>query len=258
MSDFKIGVIIPTYKHTRALPGLLDHLQTLSMPVIVIDDGNAPDISAQIRDICTGRETVKLSRTTENQGKGGAVKSGFRLAGELGWSHAIQLDADGQHDVTALPEIARLAAEHPHSVICAVPVYDESIPKSRKIGREITHFWVRLQTMGNEISDSMCGLRAYPLSETLAVISGEFIGNRMDFDTEILVHLNWRGLRNIELPVSVTYPEENVSNFRMLADNVRISLMHTRLVVQSPVRVPIRMLRRLKLPRYQRVQQTHS
>jgi hypothetical protein len=103
-----------------------------------------------------------------------------------------------------------------------------------------------VETLSNEISDSMCGLRVYPLKETLAVIGREWIGDRMDFDTEILVQLNWRGLRVIETPVRVTYPEGNVSNFRMLADNVRISLMHTRLALQAPVRVPLRMLRRAR------------
>ena len=77
----------------------------------------------------------------------------------------------------------------------------------------------------------------------------------MDFDTEMLVHLNWRGLRVIEHPTKVIYPEENVSNFRMLWDNVRITAMHTRLAVQAPIRVPVRMLRRAMSSKYPKLNQ---
>ncbi|MCI4644114.1 MAG: glycosyltransferase family 2 protein [Hyphomonadaceae bacterium] len=251
-AGFAFGVLIPTYQHTRALPDILRYLTDRAIPVIVVDDGNPPEIAARIQEICQGFRAVHLEVCAVNGGKGSAVKHGLRAAAGLGWTHAIQLDADGQHDVKAVVSIAELARNNPDCVICAIPIYDDSIPKARRIGREITHFWVRLETMSNEIRDSMCGLRAYPLGETLAVVSREFIGNRMDFDTEILVHLSWRGLRIIELPVRVTYPEENISNFRMIADNVRISLMHTRLFLQSPVRVPIRLIRRLAIARYRR------
>jgi hypothetical protein len=101
-----------------------------------------------------------------------------------------------------------------------------------------------VETASREISDSMCGFRIYPVAETVHVIDRELVGDRMDFDTEILVQLNWRGLRNIESPIGVTYPEGNVSNFRMLRDNVRMTLLHVRLAAQMPVRAPIRMWRR--------------
>ncbi|WP_084419734.1 glycosyltransferase family 2 protein [Henriciella litoralis] len=250
----KTGVIIPTYRHVSRLAGILDLVVEAGLPVLVIDDGNAPDDRNAIIAACTGRAGVQCLHRNENGGKGSAVKDGLLAALAKGWTHAIQLDADGQHDTSRLGDLVSLAETHPNHVICAVPVYDETIPKARKIGREITHFWVRVETLSNEISDSMCGLRVYPLEETCHVVRREFIGARMDFDTEILVQLNWRGLRIIELPVRVTYPEENISNFRMLQDNIRISLMHTRLSVQAPFRVPIRMLRRRFIKRYQRAE----
>lgn len=250
--DLKCGVIIPTYRHVHALPKLLKFLKDSDIPVILVDDGNTEEIATALSRMVEGDETVHLERRAENGGKGKAVKDGFQIAQRLGWTHAIQMDADGQHDLNAIHPMLKLVSDHPDCVICAVPQYDETVPKARRIGREITHFWVRLETMGNEISDSMCGLRAYPLADTLKIVSREFIGNRMDFDTEIIVQLNWRGLRTIEYPVRVTYPEENVSNFRMLADNVRISLMHTRLFLQAPFRVPVRSIRRAFLPRYRR------
>ncbi len=241
------GAIIPTFRHVSRLPDIVARLGQFGLPIIIVDDGNEDHTARQIAALENSSSRVRIMRRPANGGKGAAVRDGLFAARASGWTHAIQVDADGQHDLDAIPNMLAMAAETPDAVICGVPVYDSTIPKSRKIGREITHFWVKLETLSNEISDSMCGLRIYPVQEAAAVLSREVIGQRMDFDTEILVHLNWRGLRIREAQVRVTYPEGNVSNFRMWSDNVRISLMHTRLVVQAPVRVPLRMWRRSRL-----------
>ena len=125
----------------------------------------------------------------------------------------------------------------PDALICGQAIYDASVPKARKIGRYITHFWVWVETCSFDIADSMCGYRLYPLAAVAAVLRGGAVGARMDFDTEIAVHLHWRGLRVVNVPTKVIYPAGNVSNFAMLADNVRISLMHIRLVLQAPFRL---------------------
>lgn len=247
---FRLGVIIPTYRHTKKLANIVETIRLHKLPCIIVDDGNTDETRDQIVNVCNSASATTYVRRDINGGKGAALKLGFSKANELNWTHAIQIDADGQHDLDAVSRMIELSENHPNQVICGVPVYDDTIPKSRKIGREITHFWVRLETMGNEIKDSMCGLRVYPIEETNYIFENEYIGARMDFDTEVLVHLNWRGVRTIDLPVKVTYPENNISNFRVLRDNVRISLMHTRLFIQSPLRVPIRALRRKFMKHY--------
>ncbi len=250
MSEFQIGAIVPTYRHVKALPAIVDQLVAQNCPVIIIDDGNSPELAEIIESQREPMRGVDVIRLQENGGKGGAVKQGFLAAQKAGWSHALQIDADGQHDISQLPHLIHLAKQNPEAVICGVPVYDHTIPKGRKIGREITHFWVRIETLSLEINDSMCGFRVYPVSDAVHVVRHEFIGARMDFDTEMLVQLNWRGLRVVEHPTKVIYPEENVSNFRMLWDNVRITAMHTRLAIQAPIRVPVRMMRRLMSNKY--------
>jgi len=242
--EFRIGAVIPTYRHVDRLAGIVGRLRDFGLPVLVVDDGNGPAIAEQIAVLHDPAGGVEVERREHNGGKGAAVKTGLRGAAARGWTHALQVDADGQHDLETAPKLVELARQHREAMVCGVPVYDASIPRARRIGRGITHFWVRVETLSGEISDSMCGFRVYPLASTLAVIDREMTGDRMDFDTEILVHLNWRGVRIVEVPVRVTYPEGNVSNFQMLWDNVRISLMHTRLALQAPVRVPIRMWRR--------------
>ncbi|MEH6477835.1 MAG: hypothetical protein V7727_19245, partial [Sneathiella sp.] len=118
----------------------------------------------------------------------------------------------------------------PADLITAKPVYDESMPTARKIGRWFTHVWVWVETLSFNISDSMCGFRVYPVSQTLDVIRREHVGKRMDFDTSVMVRLYWRGVDVVEIPSNVIYPAENTSNFQVVGDNIRITLMHTRLV----------------------------
>jgi len=251
--NLMIGAIIPTYNHLSALPRIVAALRNHGLPVIIVDDGNTGDAQLRLSDHDRPGEGVSVVRRMKNGGKGAAMKTGFAQAAQRGWTHAVQVDADGQHDLGALPQLLSLAGANPEAVVCAVPVYDSTIPLGRRIGREITHLWVRIETLSFEITDSMCGFRIYPLGDTIAVIEREFLGNRMDFDTEILVQLNWRGVRCAECPVKVIYPEGNYSNFRMLRDNIRISAMHTRLAVQAPVRVVIREARRLWMRRYPKI-----
>lgn len=237
------GAVIPTYRHITKLPEIVAKVSAAGLPVIIVDDGNADDLAAQIDVLHDSDAGVHVVSRLRNGGKGAAVKTGLRKAARKGWTHAIQIDADGQHDLDALPELIERSRANPEAMICGVPQYDDSIPSARKAGREITHFWVRLETLSRDISDSMCGFRVYPLADTIAVLDREVLGDRMDFDTEILVHMHWRGVPFVEMPVRVVYPENNVSNFRMLKDNVSISLMHTRLSVQMPVRTLIRWMR---------------
>jgi len=205
--------------------------------VFVVDDGNAEPERQAIAALHAPDASVQVLRLNENTGKGAAMLAGFREAAARGFSHALQIDADGQHDVADLPRFMDAARENPKALICGQAIYDASVPKSRKFGRYITHFWVWIETASLDIADSMCGYRLYPLAPVSAIIAHENIGRRMDFDTEMAVHLHWRGVNVVNVPTKVIYPPGNVSNFAMLADNVRISLMHTRLVLQAPFRL---------------------
>ena len=136
-----------------------------------------------------------------------------------------------------------LAKRHPAAVVCGNPLYDASVPKARLIGRYATQVWVWINTLSFAIRDSMCGFRVYPLPPAVRLLDEEHIGRRMDFDSEILVRLAWRGLETINLPTPVTYPADGVSHFDVLRDNLRITRMHTRLFFGMLRRLP-RLLRR--------------
>ena len=174
------------------------------------------------------------------------MMAGFAHAIVAGFTHALQIDADGQHDPSIASRFLDLARGQPNAVICGRAIYDETVPKARKYGRNITHACVWAETASLTISDSMCGYRLYPLAAVQPLRNHGRVGARMEFDTEILVHLYWDGTPVVMLPVGVIYPPDNTSNFRMLRDNVRISLMHTRLLIQAPFRLAWRGLAQVK------------
>lgn len=233
----RLCAVIPSYRHVAALPSLTAALRSYCEAIIIVDDGNAEAERQAIAALHAPDAGVHVVRLDANAGKGGAMMAGFREAIAQGFTHALQIDADGQHDVADLPKFLSAARENPKALICGQAVYDESVPKSRKFGRYITHVWVWIETASLDIADSMCGYRLYPLAPVAAIIARENIGQRMDFDTEMAVHMHWRGVDVVNVPTKVIYPAGNVSNFAMLADNVRISLMHTRLVIQTPFRL---------------------
>lgn len=241
---FNPWIVIPVYDHERAIGGVVANVRASGAPVLLVDDGSH-DACARVLDGLAQREGVFLLRQ-RNGGKGAAVMAGFREARARGATHALQIDADGQHDAGDVPAFLALAKENPEAVVSGVPRYDASVPKARLYGRYATHAWVWINTLSFAIQDSMCGLRVYPLAAALELIEREKIGVRMDFDTEILVRLHWRGVRIIERETRVTYPQDGVSHFDAWRDNLRISRMHARLCCGMLLRAPRLLARKLR------------
>lgn len=228
MSMFRPCIVIPVYEHAGPLAGVLERLAPLGLPCVVVDDGSGPDCGAALVSLAARRsDRVTLVRRAANGGKGAAVKTGLRAAAEKGFTHALQVDADGQHDLDALPRLLAAAEAEPAAMIGGTPRFDASVPNARLYGRRLTNFWIRVNTLSGAIPDGMCGLRVYPLAATLPVLAAT--GDRMDFDPEVLVRLKWAGVPMRFLPVAVHYPEGGTSHFRMGKDNALISWMHTRL-----------------------------
>lgn len=229
--------VVPVYNHSRLARRTLDTLAGRGMRVFVVDDGSAEDEAAELSKIAADIPAIQLIRLPLNQGKGGAVMAGLRAAHAAGFTHALQVDADGQHDLRVISEFLALGQSNPCAVICGQPVYDASIPRVRRLARYLTHFWVWVETLSLEIRDSMCGFRLYPLRETVEVLDEAELPRRMSFDIEVLVRLHWRKVPFEWIPVSVTYPPDGRSHFRPLVDNAQISLTHARLVLAMPWRI---------------------
>ena len=216
---------------------MVQALHALALPVILIDDGSDAECAAALDTLAAAPATALL-RLPTNGGKGAAVIAGLREAHARGYSHALQLDADGQHDATALPAFLDAMLETPQAVIVGFPIYNASVPIGRLLSRYATHIWVWINTLSLRIRDSMCGVRIYPLAATLPTLDTMASQSRMEFDTEILVRLDWAGAPIRNLPVSVHYPPGGVSHFRLCRDNARISWMHARLFFGMLRRLP--------------------
>jgi glycosyltransferase involved in cell wall biosynthesis len=231
-------VVIPHFDHAEPLAETLRQLSAYELPVIVVDDGSPPEAVAAVTVLGESMPGVSLVFLPENGGKGAAVIAGLREAWARGFSHAVQVDADGQHDLSFLGRMLQEADAHPRSLIATRPRYDESAPFSRLAGRKLTNFMVAVETLGSSLPDVMCGFRIYPLAEVVPLLGIQRMGQRMDFDIEIMVRACWQGLDIRFLTVPVSYPVQGVSHFRMLLDNVLISLKHTQLVFGMLLRLP--------------------
>jgi glycosyltransferase involved in cell wall biosynthesis len=237
-ASFAPCIVIPIYNHERPLPGIMARLDMIGLPCILVDDGSQGSCATVIDSLCGQYSWARCLRLPVNLGKGGAVKAGLRLAASLEYSHVVQVDADGQHDLNDLEVFLDSARRLPDAVVTGIPLYDASIPKLRYYARFLTHFWVYINTLSQRIPDAMCGYRVYPVKACMDLLERVDLENRMAFDVEILVRLDWQGVRIVSIPTKVAYPEDGVSHFRGWEDNMRISLTHALLFLGMLRRLP--------------------
>lgn len=214
-----ICAVIPTYDNPGTIRTVVEQVRA-HLPVVVVDDGSGPEARRSVEAL--GREGLAhLVVRERNGGKGAAVKDGFRAARALGFTHALQIDADGQHDVRDLPRFLAAARAQPDALVLGNPVFDENAPPGRTRGHRFCRIWTTMATAGPVIGDVLCGYRVYPLEPALRLDCGD----RMEFDAEIAIRLVWSGCRVVNLPTRVRYlsaAEGGVSHFRLFRDNVRI------------------------------------
>lgn len=234
---FKPCAVIPVYDHEHAVANVLRAVLAAGLPCILVDDGSSAGCAALL-DRLAREEGVLLERHPLNQGKGAAVLTGFRRAAQAGYTHVLQVDADGQHNTGDIASFLAAGAAQPDAIIAGCPVFDTSVPKLRLYARYLTHVWVWINTLSLAIRDAMCGFRVYPVAPVLALDARRKLGRRMNFDIEILVRLYWDGVDVVNHPTRVGYPLDGVSHFKAWTDNVLITRLHTALFFGMLARSP--------------------
>ena len=180
LTKFRPCVIIPTYDNPDTIRSVVEGARQFVPDVVVVDDHSAPAGEKACQQLAD-EGLAHVTRRAKNGGKGAAVKTGFESALALGFTHGLQVDADGQHDLESIPRFLEIARANPHSAVIGYPEYDESAPQLRMTARKITKFWVDLETGCDTIRDAMVGFRVYPLAKSHALKTR---GDRMDFDVE--------------------------------------------------------------------------
>jgi glycosyltransferase involved in cell wall biosynthesis len=237
---FKPCVVIPVYNHEHAVGAVVRAVLAQNLSCILVDDGSSRECARVLETLASGTpDRITLIRHPSNQGKGSAVLSGVRHAARSGYTHVLQIDADGQHRASDIPRFLQHAVVHPEALIVGCARYGATVPWLRFCARYLTHIWVWINTLSLQITDSMCGFRVYPIAPVMALEQRQKLGERMNFDTEVLVRLYWDGLEIINVPTPVRYPSDGISHFRGVLDNFLISRMHTTLFFGMLSRLPM-------------------
>ena len=237
-------VLIPIYNNHDTIVDVLDQIATFQLPCLIVNDGSdrvtRSVLAAQERQ----RPWIQVLHLPCQAGKGAAVQVGLRRARATGYSHALLIDADGQHNTRDIPRFLAEAAVYPNALILGKPVFGEDAPRSRVLGRKMSQLWVSVETLSCAIGDPLFGMRVYPVQASTALIEKVPLGSGMEFDSEIAVRLYWEGVPIRNVHTTVFYPEGGLSHFRVFRDNLRISWLHTRLVLGMLPRIPRLLLMR--------------
>jgi glycosyltransferase involved in cell wall biosynthesis len=225
-----IGVVIPCYDHGSTVARVVEALAPAGLPCLLVDDGSGPATKAVLEDLAKRLPWVELLRFDQNRGKGAALKAGFRAGAARGWTGAIHLDADGQHDPADVPRFAGAMRASPGALVLGVPVFDASVPKTRLYARQLSRGMVWAACRSRVVPDPLCGFRGMPLAATLAVIDRVATGDHMEFEPEIAVRLVWAGVPVVALPTRVVYLPGGLSHFSFSRDYPRLASLYLRLL----------------------------
>jgi glycosyltransferase involved in cell wall biosynthesis len=249
-------VLIPSYNTGDQVYETVRSARQYWNPVWVVVDGSTDGTAQGLQAMAAQDPGLQVAVLPQNQGKGSAVLLGLRRAQAEGFTHALTMDSDGQHPASLIPAFMRDSQLRPDAMILGRPVFDASAPLLRVRGRRVSNWWTNLETLGAGVADSLYGFRVYPVAALAATMARQPWMRRFDFDTEAVVRLAWRGIKPINRDAPVKYltsEEGGVSHFRYGRDNVLLTWMHLRLMLEFLLRLPWLVARRvLRRPPFQR------
>lgn len=227
----KIGLLIPTYNNDQTVESVISEACSYCDDIILVDDGST-DKTKDILSRWKGK--INIVSYQINRGKGNALKEGFLKAKELGLTHVITLDSDGQHKLTDLSIFIDAHQKNPDAFIIGSRSFDNpNMPNQNTFANKFSNFWFRLQTAHN-LPDTQTGYRLYPLATNHYMTP---FNKRYEAELELLVRSAWRLLPIVSIPINVYYPpkEERISHFRPGKDFFRISVLNTFLCILAVI-----------------------
>jgi glycosyltransferase involved in cell wall biosynthesis len=225
IENLKLCVIIPTYNNHKTLRRVIDGVLKYTQNVLVVNDGST-DTTGEIIESYSQLTKIHISK---NQGKGNALREGFKKAKQLGFDYAITIDSDGQHFPDDIPVFLDNleASEKEILLIGNRNMNQDGIPKKSSFGNKFSNFWFWFET-GITLEDTQSGYRLYPLK----AIPNRFFTKKFEFEIEVIVRTAWNGVAVKNVPINILYdPNERVTHFRPFKDFTRISILNTILVI---------------------------
>ena len=232
-------VLLPSYNSGHCLAETLRQTCAIWRDVWVVIDGSTD--GSDLEGEALRLDGLRVLRLAENSGKGAAVLHALRLANEEGFTHALVMDADGQHPAEMILPFIEVSTKNPEAFVCGVPQFGPDAPAERVKGRRVGNFFSHVETLWCGAQDSLFGFRLYPIAPALRILASGRAGRRFDFDTVLAVRLTWAGLPCINIPAAVSYPptsEGGVTHFRYLRDNLLLIRAHARLLLEWPLHLP--------------------
>jgi glycosyltransferase involved in cell wall biosynthesis len=221
-------VLIPSYNSGPLLRRTVAAALAEWAPVWVVADGST-DGSADGLE-APGLHVIRRER---NGGKGAAVMTGLLEAERAMFTHALVMDADGQHPANAIAPFMAASAANPSAMILGQPQFGADAPRARVWGRRVANALAGLMTAGYGVGDALFGFRVYPIRPLVETMQRSRWMRGYDFDPEALVRLAWAGVTPVKLPVPVRYlgpGQGGVSHFRYGRHNLLLTWMHLRLL----------------------------
>lgn len=240
-------VLIPSYNSGPLVMRTVREALAQWSPVWVVVDGSTDGTAEQLEALAASEPRLRVLVLPENRGKGAAVLHGLQVAQREGYTHALTMDADGQHPAGHIGAFMAASRHAPEAMVLGVPQFDASAPALRRRGRRISNWWASVETLGAGVQDSLFGFRVYPIAPLVEIMQSRRWMRRFDFDPEAAVRLGWAGVPALNLPAPVSYltaAEGGVSHFNYLRDNVLLTGMHIRLMIEFLLRLPQLLLRR--------------
>lgn len=231
-------LVVPIYDHGSTIRAVVRGLAPVGLPLFLVDDGCHAPTRAVLDETARAEKWVEVLRHDRNRGKGEALKTAFRVAAARGYTHAVQLDADGQHDTDDVDRFLEAAKTNPDALVVGQPIFDSDAPKSRLYGRKLSVGMVWVATLSRAVRDPLCGFRVVPLAPTLKLLDRVDLGGWMDFEPEHAVRLVWMGVPVVNVPTRVRYFAGGLSNFDVIWDDLRLAWLYTRLTLGMIARAP--------------------
>ena len=228
-------VIIPSYNSGGKLVETVRQALACWQPVWVVMDGSTDGSAAALAEMVGPESGLRVLSLEQNSGKGAAVLHALLAADREGFTHALVLDADGQHAAADISRFMQASQKNPAAMILGVPEFAADAPAARRHGRLVGNWWANLETLWGGVEDSLFGFRVYPITESVRILQRTRGAWRFGFDTELAVRLFWAGVPPVNLSTPVQYfnpAEGGTSHFHYLRDNLLLIRRHTLLVLE--------------------------